>query len=90
MNLPMFIAVIEGYQEHLFDLKCIAVYQGFWTGYYSNSKHPKNLSSILTSLQREHNKAKKRKKNKVAKPAVDVDVEQFLERERQFKAKLNK
>ena len=90
MNLPMYRSVVEGYQEHLFDLKCLAVYQGYWTGYYSNSKHPKNLSSVLSSLMREHYKAKKKAKGHISKPAVDVDVESFLVKERQLKSILNK
>ena len=85
MNLPMFQACVEGYQDHLFDLKCIAITQGFWAGYYGNSKRPKPLSSILTSLEREHQKSKKRrgtKKLDVTKPSMEVEVDTFLARER--------
>lgn len=91
MDLPTFCAVIEGYQEHLFDLKCLSVYQGYWAGYYSNSRHPKPLSSVLSSLAREHKKAKKQNTNsKAKKPRPDVDVAKFLEREQKFKARLVK
>ena len=81
MNLPMLNAVIEGYQDHLFDLKCIAVYQGFWAGYYGNAKKPKPLSSVLSTLHKDHLKHKK-KKGTISKPREEVNVEQFLERER--------
>lgn len=88
LNLPSLQAVIEGYQEHLFDLKCISVYQGFWAGYYSNSKHPKPLGTVLNQLLREHKKAKKQNsRNQMQKPKPDVDVAAFLEREKRFKAK---
>lgn len=88
MRFSHYKAVLEGYQEHLFDLKCIAVYQGYWTGYYSNSKHPKPLSVIFSSLMREHKKAKKDRSNTTRKPSVgiDVDVESFLEKERKLKS----
>lgn len=84
MNLPMVNAYIEGYQDHLFDLKCIAVYQGFWTGYYSNTKKPKSLTTVLTTLHKDHLKSKKRrsKNTDISKPREEVNVEQFLERER--------
>lgn len=84
------MSYVEGYQEHLFDLRCVAVYQGFWAGYYSRSKKPKTLSSVLTSLLTEHSKATKGKKSKLKKSAADVDVEAFLSQERAFRAKLNK
>lgn len=88
MNLPTFCAVVDGYQEHLFDLKCISVYQGFWAGYYGNAKRPKPLGTVLNSLLKEHKKLKqKQSRNKPNKPRPEVDVEAFLERERKFKAR---
>lgn len=90
MNLVTLMAFIEGYQEHLFDLKCIAVYQGYWAGYYSKAKKPMQLSAVLNRLLSEHRKASKKKKGKKPSPLTDVDVDAFLERERNFKSKLNK
>lgn len=80
----MLRSYIEGYQDHLFDLKCIAIYQGFWAGYYSNSKRPKPLTTILNTLNREHLNAKKKrsKSSSVAKPSAEVDVDSFLALER--------
>ena len=87
MNLPTYCAVVEGYQDHLFDLKCISVSQGFWAGYYSNAKRPKPLQSILNTMLQEHQKSKKRRsRNQLNRPKPEVDVETFLERERKFKA----
>lgn len=87
MNLPTFCAVVEGYQDHLFDLKCISVSQGFWAGYYGNSKRPKPLKTILNTMLQEHQKLKKRRsRNQPSGPKPEVDVEAFLERERKFKA----
>lgn len=84
MNLDTLQAYIEGYQDHLFDLKCIAVFQGFWSGYYSNSKKPKSLTSILNTLNKEHLNAKKKQQgaSTISKPSVEVDVDAFLARER--------
>lgn len=93
MNLPMFNAFIEGYQDHLFDLKCIAIYQGFWAGYYGNSKKPKPLTTVLNTLNKEHLSAKKRRRkgSSVSKPYAEVDVDQFLTMERKrLKAKPKK
>lgn len=88
--MPTLKAVIEGYQEHLFDLKCLSVYQGFWAGYFSNTKKPKSLNSILTEMVREHQKQRKqhRSKKNVSKPAVDID--KFLARERRFNQALGR
>lgn len=88
--MPTLRAVIEGYQEHLFDLKCLSVYQGFWAGYFGNSKKPKSLNSILMKLVKEHQQQKKRQHSKksVSKPAVDVD--KFLARERRFNQALER
>lgn len=84
MNLSTLQAYVEGYQDHLFDLKCVAVYQGFWTGYYSNSKKPKSLTAVLSILSKEHLKAKKQrgKSSSISKPAAEVEVEKFLAMER--------
>lgn len=81
MNIPMVRAMVEGYQEHLFDLQCLAVHQGHWAGYFQ-SKKPKPASSILEKMERDHRRELKRAKSKgksVAKPEVNVD--QFLQRE---------
>lgn len=90
LNLDTLKAVIEGYQERLFDQRCIAVHQGYWAGYYMGSKHAKPLSTIIETMIRENNKAKAKRdnKNKVYKPIVEVDVEAFLEKERKLKGLL--
>lgn len=72
----------------MFDVKCLTVYAGFWSGYYSNSKHPKTLGSVLNKLYDEHQKAKKAKVKSLNKIRPEVNVEQFQERERKFKAKV--
>ena len=83
----MLRAVVDGYKEHLFDLECLSVHTGFWAGYY-HSKKPKPLASILSRLLREHDKAKKARGLK--KPKPDVNVDAFLERERRFRARMQK
>lgn len=84
----MLKAVIEGYEEHLFDLKCISVHVGYWCGYYNNTKHASSLKDVLRKLYNAHKKPKRSSKVEVARP--DVDVEAFLERERRFREKLRK
>ena len=92
MSLPQLRAVIQGYEDHLFDLKCLTAYAGYWAGYYSNTKRPKPLSTILKELVDNHLKSKKKKSNhnstKAAKPEVDVD--EFLKKEEQFRKRLQR
>lgn len=90
MDIPMFKAYVEGYQEHLFDQKLLAVQHGFWAGYYQ-SKRPKPMKTILTQMIQDNEKAKKKKKyakGEIQRPEVDVAT--FLEREKRFKAKLKR
>lgn len=90
MTLPQFKAVLQGYEDHLFDLKCLTAYAGYWAGYYSNSKRPKSLSTILSDLVRNHQESKKKKNRatNTVKPEVDVDL--FLKREEQFNRRLQR
>ena len=83
MSLPVFRACVAGYEDHLFDLQLLAVHGGFWSGYYSNSKKPKPLGTILKKLIREKDPAKHKSPH-----ADTVDVEAFLERERRFKERM--
>lgn len=81
MSLDTLNACIEGYQDKLFDNQLLAVHSGFWSGYYTNSKRPKQLSTILDSLLRAKNK-------KFKKHSDEVDVDEFLRREAEFQRKL--
>lgn len=87
--MPTLRAVIAGYQEHLFDLQCLAVHQGYWAGYYSNSKKPKSLNSILKKLFTEHRKSKIKVATK-ALPKPEVDLDTFMQRERKLNAFLER
>ena len=81
MNLDTFNACIEGYRDRLFDNQLLAVHSGFWSGYYTNTKRPKQLSTIIDSLVRDKDKEFK-------KHANEVDVDEFLRREAEFQKKL--
>ena len=76
MSLDVLGAVFRGYADRLHDQQILAVQSGYWSGYWSNSKHPKSLNQIVDMLTR--------KSNKDTSHADDVDVEAFLERERKF------
>jgi hypothetical protein len=58
----------------------VAVHQGYWSGYYSRAKKPKNLETVLKKLfkvkQKGEDSPYKQKK------VEDVDVESFLAKER--------
>jgi hypothetical protein len=77
----MFKAVVQGYSDHIFDLQLVAVHQGYWSGYYSRSKKPKSLESILKKMLQ--GKEKGQGKISRQKKAEEVDVETFLAREQQ-------
>lgn len=85
MSLDMFQAYLDGYADHMFDQQLMTIHTGFWAGYYTNSKHPKAVSTIMTSLQKKRDQARQ---GKVHADSVDVDA--FLEMERRFNAKLQK
>ena len=88
MSLDTFNACVEGYNDRLFDQKCLGVQQGFWAGYYGNSQRPKKLSFILEMMEKSHRKLKQKELGKPNAAKPDVDVEQFLERERLFNEQL--
>ena len=81
----MFNAYVDGYSDRLFDQQIIAVQAGYWAGYYSKAKHPKNIKTILTTMLRKRQNAEK----KVKAPAPEVDVEAFLAMEQRFKEKMS-
>lgn len=85
MNIDVFNAYVKGYGDHLFDQQVLAVQMGYWAGYYSKAKHPKNIKTILQNMLRKRQNAEKRSKS----PAPEVDVETYLETERQFKEKMS-
>lgn len=90
MTLPQFRNYVEGYQDHLFDLKCLAAIAGYWAGYYGNTKRPKPLGTVLKELMKGHMQSKKQRRHNtnVSKPEVDVD--EFHRREEQFNKRLNR
>lgn len=76
MDLGSFQAMLEGYNNHITELHAIAIHVGYWSGYYNNSKRPKSPKALSDKLR------KKRVKEEKERPDVDVDA--FLEQERQF------
>lgn len=81
MNLATFSACLAGYQDRLEDMQILAVISGFWSGYYTNSKRPKPLKSII-------NKIAGSRKHKKAAHVDTVDVEEFKRKEAEFKRRL--
>ena len=83
MSLDTFRACSRGYSARMFDMQILGVQQGYWAGYYSRTKKPKSVKSIVDKMVRE--------KSRSAKPEKpDVDVEAFLKMEEQFNKRLNK
>lgn len=84
MNMPQLIAWMRGYDDYLFDLKCLTVHIGYWAGYYNNAKHPKSLSSILRDLNDEYLGQKEIVCDSKASDDIEANVEQFKQREQRF------
>lgn len=89
MDLPCFQACVLGYSDSLFDRQITAIQTGYWAAYYTNSKHPKSLASLIQDMTRKRqlSEVKALGSKSVSKP--EVDVESYLEMERKFYEKLN-
>lgn len=77
MSLDQFNACVDGYSIRLLDQQKLAAQQGYWTGYYSRTAHPKSLQSVINKIGQSQDKPQKH--------VAEVDVEEFLRREAQFK-----
>ena len=85
MSVDTYDACVEGYKDKLFDQQILAIQQGFWTGYYMGSKHPKSPDAIATSMIKDRD----RDSSATTQPkATEVDVEAFLQREAEFHRRL--
>ena len=74
-SLEEFQAYVEGYSERLIDQQRIAVFTGFWAGYYNNTNHAKPVGTVMASLG---------KKKKKAEHVNDINVENFKRTEAAF------
>lgn len=43
-------AAILGYQNHLIDLRCVAVEQGYYAAYYANAKRATPVQKIIERI----------------------------------------
>lgn len=79
MSLDVFMACVQGYSDRLIDQQQLAVYTGFWSGYYASpGKRKKPLKSVIEMID------KTRQQEKVKK-APELDIETFLKREERRK-----
>lgn len=85
MSLDVFQAYVKGYGDHILDQQILALQSGYWSAYYSNVKHPKQMSRIAEDMIKRHKNADAKK---ISTPRPDVDVEAFLAMEARFLAKL--
>jgi hypothetical protein len=88
-TLDVLKAMIQGYSDHIFDLQLVCTQAGYWAGYYSRAKKPKSIKQIVSTMLR--GKEAEERKHSKSKNAVkpEVDVEAFLEMERQFQLRKN-
>lgn len=68
-------------------MQLLQVHAGYWSGYYTNSRHAKSIKDVTNKMVREKEKATSKYKQK---HADEVDVEAFLAREQSFLERLNK
>lgn len=81
MNIPMVQAIIEGYEEYLFDQRCLAVHYGYWAGYYQ-SKNPKLPDKVINDMVSKHTMDRRQRMMQLQNvPRPDVDVDLFMQRE---------
>lgn len=80
LDLEQVKCVVAGYSDRLIDLEVSAIVGGYYGAYYSNSKHPKKLNSVIQKIMQGHQKKQNQARGK-KKRADDPDVEQFLRRE---------
>lgn len=85
LSLDVLQAYIRGYGDRILDQQILAVQSGYWSAYYANVKHPKQVGRIAEDMVRRH---KLEDAKKLSAPKPDVDVDAFLEMEAQFMAKL--
>lgn len=86
MSLEVLNAYLEGYSDHLFNLQLLSIQQGYWAGYFTRAKKARPLKKIIDELVK--GRTKKAPKKLEDKP--DVDVEAFLQAEREFNKKLKR
>lgn len=79
MNFEVFGAVVQGYNDRVKDQEILAILSGYWSGYWSNSKHPKSPQKVIDMVTNERETSNKKNVH-----ADEVDVEAFLEMERRF------
>lgn len=88
MSLEMFQSCAKGYLDRMFDLQLLGIQQGYWAGYFTRSKKPKSIKSIVEKMVKAKTKRDADPKSiKTAKP--EVDVETFQEMEARFQKRLH-
>ena len=83
LNLGQVQAVIDGYSDRTTDQVNVAVWSGYYSGYYTRSKHPKKPTDIIKKLIDLTSKRKK-KSDQAASVDINEEIEKFAARELQF------
>ena len=81
LNLGQVQAVIDGYSDRVLDHTCIAVWSGYYSAYYSGSKHAKKPSEIIAKMQ---NMNTKRTDMSSSDQNINSEIERFAERDLHF------
>lgn len=80
LSLEQVNAVVAGYSDRLIDNEITAVMTGYYTGHYSNARHPKSPATFVKKIYDSHKKAEnKRSKKHKNVDAPNVELFQRLE-----------
>ena len=83
LNLGQVQAVIDGYSDRTTDQVNVAVWSGYYSGYYTRGKHPKSPTDIIKNLLKLASKHKT-KTPKTAPVDINDEIAKFAERELRF------
>lgn len=79
LSLEQVNAVVAGYSDRLIDAEISSVMTGYYTGHYTNSKHPKKPLIFIKKIYENHKKADKKRRKKTCVAEPDVERYQRLE-----------
>ena len=84
MTLWQYNACLEGYYDHIVDLRTVAVEQGYYSAYYSNTKRPKPVNTVIENMRKQSKKQSTDKQK-----AGDPNIEAFQCLDETFKGVIN-
>ena len=88
LNLGQVQAVINGYSARLIDWQSMAVWSGYYSAYYTNAKHPKKPTEIITHFWDAYSERDSSRGNTTKSIDMDAELELFAQRDLRFLEKI--